>query len=108
VWACEFATSRPISNIWAHALRAKSTVEHLPSEVTPKGIPSAYLDRYSTLCNMKARWPNVRGVAVIGDKTPESDLDSIGRPESAGSHQFRKPEQTTPSSVAASRQQSSG
>src|SRR6266852_3747048 len=42
--------------------------------------PSAYgADNSATLYGMKARGANARGVAVIDDKTPESDLDAMGR-----------------------------
>ena len=41
--------------------------------------PSVYgTDNSATLYGMKARGPNARGVAVIGDKTPEGDLDAMG------------------------------
>lgn len=42
--------------------------------------PSVYgTDNSATLFGMKARGDNARGVAVIDDQTPESDLDSMGR-----------------------------
>src|SRR6266571_3876810 len=42
--------------------------------------PSAYgTDNSATLYGMKARGANARGVAVIDDKTPESELDAMGR-----------------------------
>jgi len=42
--------------------------------------PSAYgADNSATLYGMKARGANARGVAVIDDKTPESDLDAMNR-----------------------------
>jgi predicted TIM-barrel fold metal-dependent hydrolase len=42
--------------------------------------PSAYgPDNSATLYGMKARGANARGVAVIDDKTPESDLDAMNR-----------------------------
>src|SRR2546427_4274629 len=42
--------------------------------------PSVYgTDNSATLYGMKARGANARGVAVIDDKTPESELDSMGR-----------------------------
>ena len=42
--------------------------------------PSAYgADNSPTLYGMKARGANARGVAVIDDKTPESDLDAMSR-----------------------------
>jgi len=42
--------------------------------------PSVYgTDNSATLYGMKARGATARGVAVIDDKTPESELDSMGR-----------------------------
>ena len=42
--------------------------------------PSIYgTDNSATLYGMKARGPTARGVAVIDDKTPESDLDAMGK-----------------------------
>ena len=42
--------------------------------------PSVYgTDNSATLYGMKARGANARGVAVIDDKTPESELDAMGR-----------------------------
>src|SRR5882672_1553575 len=42
--------------------------------------PSVYgTDNSATLYGMAARGANARGVAVIDDKTPESELDSMGR-----------------------------
>jgi predicted TIM-barrel fold metal-dependent hydrolase len=42
--------------------------------------PSVYgTDNSATLFGMKARGPTARGVAVIDDKTPESDLDTMGQ-----------------------------
>ena len=42
--------------------------------------PSVYgTDNSATLYGMKARGADARGVAVIGDKTPESELDAMGR-----------------------------
>src|SRR5258707_8148366 len=42
--------------------------------------PSVYgTDNSATLWGMAARGANARGVAVIDDKTPESELDSMGR-----------------------------
>jgi predicted TIM-barrel fold metal-dependent hydrolase len=42
--------------------------------------PSVYgTDNSATLYGMKARGPNARGVAVIDEKTPESDLDAMGK-----------------------------
>jgi predicted TIM-barrel fold metal-dependent hydrolase len=42
--------------------------------------PSVYgTDNSATLFGMKARGPTARGVAVIDDKTPESDLDAMGQ-----------------------------
>jgi predicted TIM-barrel fold metal-dependent hydrolase len=42
--------------------------------------PSAYgTDNAATLDGMKARGGNARGIAVIDEKTPESDLDAMGR-----------------------------
>jgi predicted TIM-barrel fold metal-dependent hydrolase len=42
--------------------------------------PSVYgADNSATLFGMKARGANARGVAVIDDKTPESDLDAMSR-----------------------------
>ena len=42
--------------------------------------PSIYgTDNSATLFGMTARGPNARGVAVIDDKTPESDLDAMGK-----------------------------
>jgi predicted TIM-barrel fold metal-dependent hydrolase len=42
--------------------------------------PSVYgTDNSATLYGMKARGGDARGVAVIGDKTPESELDAMGR-----------------------------
>jgi predicted TIM-barrel fold metal-dependent hydrolase len=42
--------------------------------------PSVYgTDNSATLWGMKARGNNARGVAVIDDKTPESDLDAMAR-----------------------------
>src|SRR5713226_9232854 len=42
--------------------------------------PSVYgTDNSATLWGMKARGADARGVAVIDDKTPESDLDAMGR-----------------------------
>ena len=42
--------------------------------------PSVYgTDNSATLYGMKARGTNARGVAVIDDKTPESELDAMGR-----------------------------
>ena len=42
--------------------------------------PSVYgTDNASTLYGMKARGADARGVAVIGDKTSESELDAMGR-----------------------------
>jgi predicted TIM-barrel fold metal-dependent hydrolase len=41
--------------------------------------PSVYgTDNSATLYGMKARGPNARGVAVIDDKTPETELDAMG------------------------------
>jgi predicted TIM-barrel fold metal-dependent hydrolase len=41
--------------------------------------PSVYgTDNSSTLYGMKARGDNARGIAVIDDKTPESELDAMG------------------------------
>jgi predicted TIM-barrel fold metal-dependent hydrolase len=42
--------------------------------------PSVYgTDNSATLFGMRARGPDARGVAVIDDKTPESELDAMGR-----------------------------
>jgi predicted TIM-barrel fold metal-dependent hydrolase len=42
--------------------------------------PSVYgTDNSATLSGMKARGANARGVAVIDDKTPESDLDAMNQ-----------------------------
>jgi predicted TIM-barrel fold metal-dependent hydrolase len=42
--------------------------------------PSVYgTDNAATLYGMKARGNDARGVVVIGDKTPESELDAMGR-----------------------------
>src|SRR5271166_5426361 len=42
--------------------------------------PSVYgTDNSATLFGMKARGANARGVAVIDDKTPESDLDAMNQ-----------------------------
>ena len=42
--------------------------------------PSVYgTDNSATLYGMKARGANARGVAVIDEKTPESDLDMMGK-----------------------------
>jgi predicted TIM-barrel fold metal-dependent hydrolase len=42
--------------------------------------PSVYgTDNSATLFGMKARGATARGVAVIDDKTPESDLDAMGK-----------------------------
>ena len=42
--------------------------------------PSVYgTDNSATLYGMKARGGDARGVAVIDDKTPESELDAMGR-----------------------------
>ncbi len=42
--------------------------------------PSVYgTDNSATLYGVKARGADARGVAVIGDKTTESDLDALGR-----------------------------
>src|SRR5258707_4306961 len=42
--------------------------------------PSVYgTDNSATLFGMKARGATARGVAVIDDKTPESDLDAMGQ-----------------------------
>src|SRR5206468_936672 len=42
--------------------------------------PSVYgTDNSSTLYGMKARGGDARGVAVIDDKAPESDLDAMGK-----------------------------
>ena len=42
--------------------------------------PSVYgTDNAATLYGMKARGGNARGVAVIDDETPESELDAMGR-----------------------------
>src|SRR5207342_2100752 len=42
--------------------------------------PSVYgTDNSATLYGMKARGASARGVAVIDDKTPESELDAMGR-----------------------------
>ncbi len=42
--------------------------------------PSVYgTDNSATLFGMKARGASARGVAVIDDKTPESDLDAMGK-----------------------------
>jgi predicted TIM-barrel fold metal-dependent hydrolase len=42
--------------------------------------PSVYgPDNASTLYGMMARGASARGVAVIDDKTPESDLDTMGK-----------------------------
>jgi predicted TIM-barrel fold metal-dependent hydrolase len=42
--------------------------------------PSVYgTDNSATLWGMKARGADARGVAVIDDKTPESELDAMGR-----------------------------
>ncbi len=49
--------------------------------------PSVYgTDNSATLYGMKARGANARGVAVIDDRTPASELDAIGR---AGVHGIR-------------------
>src|SRR3979490_2672836 len=42
--------------------------------------PSVYgTDNSATLWGMRARGADARGVAVIDDKTPESELDAMGR-----------------------------
>jgi predicted TIM-barrel fold metal-dependent hydrolase len=42
--------------------------------------PSVYgTDNSSTLCGMKARGTTARGIAVIDEKTTESDLDTMGK-----------------------------
>src|SRR5579864_9630691 len=42
--------------------------------------PSVYgTDNSATLYGMKARGADARGIAVIDDKTPESELDDMGR-----------------------------
>ena len=48
--------------------------------------PSVYgTDNSATLYGMKARGADARGVAVIDDKTPDSELDAMGAPECAAS-----------------------
>src|SRR5258708_38285552 len=50
--------------------------------------PSVYgPDNSATLYGMKARGPTARGVAVIDDKTPESDRDAM---QQAGSRRIRR------------------
>src|SRR2546430_2270137 len=47
--------------------------------------PSVYgTDNSATLWGMAARGGNARGVAVIDEKTPESELDAMGRAGVAG------------------------
>jgi predicted TIM-barrel fold metal-dependent hydrolase len=42
--------------------------------------PSVYAsDNSATLYGIKARGPNARGVAVINDKTPDRELDALGK-----------------------------
>src|SRR5258708_6843512 len=42
--------------------------------------PSVYgTDNSATLYGMKARGADARGVAVIDDKTPDADLDAVGK-----------------------------
>jgi predicted TIM-barrel fold metal-dependent hydrolase len=51
---------------------------HIPRVVIV--TPSVYgTDNSATLFGMKARGANARGVAVIDDKTPESDLDAMNQ-----------------------------
>jgi predicted TIM-barrel fold metal-dependent hydrolase len=55
--------------------------------------PSVYgTDNSATLYGMKARGASARGIAVIDDKTPESDLDAMGK---AGVRGIRLNLQTT-------------
>src|SRR5436190_7193439 len=47
--------------------------------------PSIYgADNSATLWGMKARGNDARGVVVIGDETPESELDAMGRAGARG------------------------
>src|SRR5438309_2728840 len=47
--------------------------------------PSVYgTDNSATLFGMKARGATARGVAVIDDKTPETDLDAMGQAGTRG------------------------
>lgn len=42
--------------------------------------PSAYgTDNSSTIYGMKARGPNARGIAVVNDKTPDSEFESLSK-----------------------------
>lgn len=64
------------------ALPAEMTALHKALHVERVVIvtPSVYgTDNSATLYGMKARGPTARGVAVIDDKTPESDLDAMER-----------------------------
>ena len=72
--------------------------------------PSVYgTDNSATLYGMKARGANARGVAVIDDKTPDSELDAMARPASAASGSISRPAAATirPSAASASRPPSS-
>ena len=73
--------------------------------------PSVYgTDNRATLEGIEFRGNTARGVAVIDDKTPESDLDMMGRPASRASALILPPAASTiPASAAsASRRRSSG
>src|SRR5437660_6817148 len=74
--------------------------------------PSVYgTDNSATLWGMKARGADARGVAVIDDKTPEGDLDSMDRAGIRGTSAsiWRPAAPTTRRSRAsASRQASTG
>jgi predicted TIM-barrel fold metal-dependent hydrolase len=72
--------------------------------------PSVYgPDNSSTLYGMMARGASARGVAVIDDKTPESDLDTMQKQASAVSVSISRPAASTirPSAGRASRPPSS-
>ena len=64
--------------------------------------PSVYgPDNSATLFGIKARGATARGVAVIDDKTPDSDLDAMNRRASAASGSISQPvASATPPSAA--------
>src|SRR6266702_1031353 len=72
-FACRVYTPEPASPEEMSALHKALHIERVVI-VTP----SVYgTDNSATRFGMKARGPTARGVAVIDDKTPESDLDAM-------------------------------
>ena len=75
-----FRRAPSIRRRWRCLRRSASLHKALHIQRVVIVTPSVYgTDNSATLYGMKARGNDARGVAVIDDKTPESELDALGQ-----------------------------